>query len=279
MELVERSNQFFKSLNLKATGIISENKLQYLTYKYKKKTSLGKMYLLPKIRNRLFDVPGRPVISNCGTPTENVSEFLDHHLKPVMQEGQSYIKDTGDFLDKIKNINAIPENAILVTADVVGLYPSIPHQAGLEALREALDKRKTHKVPMGKLVKIAEFVLKNNYFQFSDKVYQQILGRAIGTKFVPPYACIFMDQVESEFLQTIKFQPLVWFRYIDDIFFIWTNGENSLKNLMREFNNFNPNIKFTYEFCEESINFLDLNVKLSNAKLQTSLYVKSTDCH
>ena len=139
MELVERSNQFFKSLNLKATGIISENKLQYLTYKYKKKTSLGKMYLLPKIRNRLFDVPGRPVISNCGTPTENVSEFLDHHLKPVMQEGQSYIKDTGDFLDKIKNINAIPENAILVTADVVGLYPSIPHQAGLEALREALD--------------------------------------------------------------------------------------------------------------------------------------------
>ena len=132
---------------------------------------------------------------------------------------------------------------------------------------------------MGKLVKIAEFVLKNNYFQFSDKVYQQILGRAIGTKFVPPYACIFMDQVESEFLQTIKFQPLVWFRYIDDIFFIWTNGENSLKNLMMEFNNFNPNIKFTYEFCEESINFLDLNVKLSNAKLQTSLYVKSTDCH
>ena len=137
-----------------------------------------------------------------------------------MQEGESYIKDTGDFLNKIKNIHGIPENAILVTADVVGLYPSIPHQAGLEALREALDKRKTHKVPTGKLVKMAEFVLKNNYFQFSDKVYQQISGTAIGTKFAPPYACIFMDQVESKFLQTQKFQPLVCFRYIDDIFFI-----------------------------------------------------------
>ena len=67
------------------------------------------MYLLPKINKRFYDVPGRPVISNCGTPTE------------------IYIKDTGDFLNKIKNINAIPENAILVTADVVGLYPSIPH--------------------------------------------------------------------------------------------------------------------------------------------------------
>ena len=73
-----------------------------------------------------------------------------------------------------------------------GLYTSITRQAGLEALSEALDKRldKTHKVPMGKLVKMAEFVLKNNYFQFSDKVYQKISGIAIGTKFAPPYACI-----------------------------------------------------------------------------------------
>ena len=237
------------------------------------------MYLLPKLHKTLYEVPGRPVISNCGTPTEKVSEFSDHHLKPVMQEGESYIKDTGNFLNKIKNINAIPENAILVTADVVGLYPSIPHQAGLEALREALDKRKTHKVPTSKLIKMAEFVLKNNYFQFSDKVYQQISGTAIGTKFAPPYACIFMDQVESKFLQTQKFQPLVWFRYIDDIFFIWTHGEKSLKKFMMEFNNFNPNIKFTYEFSEASINFLDLSVKLFNGKIQTSLYVKPTDHH
>ena len=48
---------------------------------------------------------------------------------------------------------------------------------------------------------------------------------------------------------------------------------------MMEFNNFNPNINFTYEFSEASINFLDLNVKFSNGKLQTSLYVKPTDCH
>ena len=88
-----------------------------------------------------------------------------------------------------------------------------------------------------------------------------------------------MDQVESKFLQTQKFQTLVWFRYIEDIFFIWTHGENSLKNFMIELNNFNPNFKFTYEFSEASINFLDLNVKLSNGKLQTSLYVKPTDSH
>ena len=106
------------------------------------------------------------------------------------------------------NINAIPENVILVTPDVTGLYPSIPHQVGLEALREALDKRKTHKVTTGKLVKMAEFVWKN-YFQFSDKVYQQISEAGLGTKFAPPHTCIFMDQVESKFLKIQKFQPLL----------------------------------------------------------------------
>ena len=97
-----------------------------------------------------------------------------------------------------------------------------------------------------------------------------------------------MDQVENTFLQTQKFQPqpneeniinVSKPRYIDDIFFIWTHGEKSLKNFMMEFNNFNPNINFTYEFSEASINFLDLNVKFSSGKLQTSLYVKPTDCH
>ena len=45
------------------------------------------MYLLPKIHKRLFDVTRRPVISNYGTPTEKVSEFLEHHLQPVMKGG------------------------------------------------------------------------------------------------------------------------------------------------------------------------------------------------
>ena len=55
-----------------------------------------------------------------------------------MRKGLSYVKDSGDFISKIKQINSVPENAILVTADVVGLYCSIPHDAGLKALKQAL---------------------------------------------------------------------------------------------------------------------------------------------
>ena len=91
-----------------------------------------------------------------------MSEFLDHHLKSVIHEEESYIKNTENFLNKIKNINAIPRNAFLVNADVVDVHLSIPNQAGLDALREVLAKRKTQKLPTSKLVKMVEFVLENN---------------------------------------------------------------------------------------------------------------------
>ena len=81
-ELVQTSNKFFK--NLKARGCISEKTLKYFSYEFKKISDVGKLYLLPKTHKRQSDVPGRRVISNCGTPTEKVPKFLDFHLKPNM---------------------------------------------------------------------------------------------------------------------------------------------------------------------------------------------------
>ena len=43
-------------------------------------------------------------------------------------------KDTGDFLGKLKAVGVIPKEKILIPADVLGLYLSIPHDGGLEAL-------------------------------------------------------------------------------------------------------------------------------------------------
>ena len=76
-----------------------------------------------------------------------------------MQNGWSYTKDSGDFIKKINNLDSIPENAIFVTVDVVGLYPIILHELGLRALREVLDKTDEKTIPMEELLKM-EFVLK-----------------------------------------------------------------------------------------------------------------------
>ena len=120
--------------------MISESEPKYFTYNFKKATNLWKLYFLPKVHKKLANVPGRPVISNCGTPTEKVSEYRDFLLKPVTQDGWSYIKDTGNFLKKIKRLGKMPEGAKLVTADVVGLYLDIPHSLGLQSLTESLNE-------------------------------------------------------------------------------------------------------------------------------------------
>ena len=94
------------------------------------------MYLLPKIHKRVYDVPGWPVTSNCDAPTY--------------------------FMHKIREIKDIPNDALTVTADVEGLYPSILNKAGLQALNEVLKWRKDKKISTNGLVKMAAFVLQNN---------------------------------------------------------------------------------------------------------------------
>ena len=67
----------------------------------------------------------------------------------------------------------------MLTADVVGLYPSIPHDAGQEALRKVLDNQENKKISIDDLTKMTEFFLKNNCFQFNGKIKKQILETAI----------------------------------------------------------------------------------------------------
>ena len=68
--------------------------------------------------------------------------------------------------------------------------------------------------------------MKNNVFEFNNQIKQQISGTAIGTpfgigtKFAPTYVSIFMDNVETDFLEIQRDKPFSWVRYIDGIFFI-----------------------------------------------------------
>ena len=88
----------------------------------------GRFYLMPKIHK--LGCPSSPVILGCGTLIEKISAFVDQNVRPL----NSCIKDTKDFLHKLENIGELPEGAMLCTIDVVGLYPHIPQNEGLEAL-------------------------------------------------------------------------------------------------------------------------------------------------
>ena len=83
----------------------------------------AQFYLIPKIRKRLENVLGRPVFSNCEFYTENISAFLDFLLQLLTRKVKSYIKDTNDFLKKLRSLTNLPNDIILCSVDAVGLYP------------------------------------------------------------------------------------------------------------------------------------------------------------
>ena len=93
----------------------------------------------------------------------------------------SYIKDTGCFLEILKKLKSLPKNSKLVAIDMKTLYTSILHHEHLEALREALSTDPDLKIPVKVLVKLTELILKNKVFNFNGTHYRQIQGTAMGT--------------------------------------------------------------------------------------------------
>ena len=84
----------------------------------------------------MANVPGRPVIFNNGTSTENISSYLDYHLKSLIPNVPHILEDTRDFVNRIQDLSDLPERSILVSFDVVGSYPDIPHKAEYLETRE-----------------------------------------------------------------------------------------------------------------------------------------------
>ena len=88
-----------------------------------------------------------------------------------------------------------------------------------------------------------------------------------------------MAALEEKTLNKVKKKPNVWWRYIDDIFFIWGHGEEQLKEFINQINSFHPTIKFITDWSKEKVNFLDVEVTLKNGILSTDLFVKLTDAN
>ena len=84
---------------------------------------------------------------------------------------------------------------------------------------------------------------------------------------------------EREILQTQDEVPRVWWRYIDDIFAIWTHGEPTLPVFIDSLNHHHPTIKFNATLSAEQVIFLDTRVYLKNGLIRTDLHVKPTDRH
>ena len=88
-----------------------------------------------------------------------------------------------------------------------------------------------------------------------------------------------MDRLERQLISQAEVKPHTWWCYIDDIFIVWTEGEESHKNFVDYLNNAHRTIKFTCNWSYEEVNFLDVRVINDSGRLETDVYIKPTDSH
>ena len=115
----------------------------------------------------------------------------------------------------------------------------------------------------------------------------------MGTKMAVAFANIFMAKVETEIISQSVIKPLVWKRYIDDIFSLWNTNRGDITQFIEKANKHHPTIKFKAEVSEAEITFLDtiiykgarfettsvLDVRTHFKPTETFQYTRFSFCH
>lgn len=267
-------------------GIISDRQFDYLTANIKDKDR--NFYLLPKIHKPRdkwpnVDMPeGRPIVGDCATESRRVSDLLDHYIKPLANKHLSYIKDTNDFVKKIRN-KQIHKNCFLVTGDITSLYTNMNINRTIAVLKRALRTNPQPGRPDDEIITLLELIMKNNDFHFNNEIFLQIFGTAMGKTFAPNLANLYLLDFDRQARTGFRIQPSLFYRFLDDIFFIWTGTRQELFEFEQFLNSIIPNIKVNLTISETEVDFLDTTVFKYNqdtdTTLQTKVFFKSTDTH
>ena len=132
-------------------------------------------------------------------------------------------------------------------------------------------------------------ILTSNAFRFGNEYYRQRTGTALGTSMGPNYLNLFMENFEQNlrrnYSQKTGLSPLVWFRFIDDIYFKWTSNKDLLDHFISFTQNYSKSknlkskIKFEINLSTNEVHFLDVTVSLKQGKLRKILFTKLTDSH
>ena len=274
-----------------ALHVISDKQLGFLRAKESDRQRI--FYLLPKIHKPRSKWPqpdrmpeGRPIVSDCGSESYRVSQYLDSFIRPISIKHPSYIKDTYDFIAKVRN-QRVPANAFLVTGDVCSLYTNMRIDRTIETTRQAFIKHPVEGRPDAQLMKLLEITLRNNDFAFDKEVFLQICGTAMGKTYAPGLADLYLEEFDHVATTGYQVIPLLFFRFIDDIFFVWTGTLEQLREYENFLNNIIPGITVTLNVSPTSVNFLDTTVYKTNPEvtnpnevtLLTKVYFKETDTH
>ena len=174
----------------------------------------------------------------------------------------------------------ITDSSILVSFDIVNMFPSIDNISGLEEVSEILSNRESDFSPAECILEALTICLECNNSVFDNVFYLQESGTAMD----PHMSCSYSDIAMYRFdIKALNYRPGVqcWKRFRDDIFCLWNHSLEELQKFFELMNNVDTTrtIKFTMSVANESVlEFLDLTLHIDeHNKICVDVFAKPTD--
>lgn len=237
--LQTKNNSLIEKLfNMNLIDLSEKNKLTT------KIATAPRIYGLPKIHK--IGTPLRPICSSINSPSYNLCRFLVDILKNLTKDSKYNVKDSKDFKTKVNNTQ-IEKDEILVSFDVISLFPSIPVNLALKTIeRKWSILEQFTNIPKDIFMELLTFCIKEGrYFKYEDKHFEQLKGMPMGSPASPIIADIVMEELLDVSLDKMNDKPRTLTKYVDDLFSIIKikNIDETLKIL----NSFSRQIQFTME--------------------------------
>jgi len=278
-QITDKTNQYNKNIKslIRSSCVINPDAKKHL---YNPQAKAPKFR--PLVKTHKPDYPIRPIVNCIDSPSYKLSKYICNLIKSVIPtESVNTCKNSQEFIDKIKNVK-MEKNHVLVTVDVENMYANIPCNEALEALGNRLTRsKKFSNEEINDIMTMVMEILKQNYFEWNNSIYQDPNGLPMGGPLSALLAEIYLQQFEESFILNNRnphFNKIKFYcRYVDDIIILIRSTIRQTKQILNHLNNIHETVKFKMENEKDhTINFLDVKVIKSGENVKFGIHHKPT---
>jgi hypothetical protein len=279
-KVAKKCNKFID--RLKSCCTISEHELEKCKVYYSREAEMFFTIKDHKKPNARGEFPVRPIGSIKDCVVKGIDLVLQKVLSTAMMKVKTNIVNCEQLLRAIDDINNNNDKPLqVVSLDVESLYPSIPCKKAIPKVVEFVYNMcipaEYYNIPRGIFQEMLVYICENYFLKFGEQKYKQMNGVPMGARFAPPFAVIYMFDIEERALAKIPEPSILYGRYIDDVIYVRPeNSQITNDELLNVFNSIEPEIKFTMEnTIDGELPFLDCKLMVNTNKIEYKWYIKA----
>ena len=243
-------------------------------------TRPGILYGSPKVHKPVINNSPklRPILSTINTSTYKLSKFIVPLLAPITTNEYT-VNNSFSFAKEVQNFDA---SLHMSSLDIDSLFTNIRLEETIAICVNTLyaDGDMMNGYSKNAFREFLTLAITDCCFVYDGELYCQIDGVAMGSPLGPSLANAFLVHHEKQWINNCpdEIKPLVYRRYVDDIFILCRDANHHQK-FLQYMNQQHPNMSFTDEKEKSNqLSFLDILIfrEPVGNKFFTNVYRKTS---